>query len=72
MERIEAVSLERQRLQVYMICFSKQAKGCLLKETDITLMATASLEGCGREPDIKLVTIRITLSRTGMSYPQRQ
>ena len=35
-------------------------------EIGLTLTAPESMEGCGREPDIKIIKIRVILSSAGM------
>ena len=71
-ERMGLFALEKQRLQVYRISFSQQSKGRHLKEIRLPLMAPESMEGRGREPDVKLIIIRVILSTAGTSCPGRE
>lgn len=58
---------------MYRISFSQQSKGRHLKEIRlITLMAPESMEGRGREPDVKLIMISVILSIAGTSCPGRE
>lgn len=63
--------MEEQRLQEYLISFSEQSKGGHLTEVRLTLMALEAMGGRAREPEVKLIIMKVSLSRAGISCSGR-